>query len=219
MKKITVVIADDHPIVISGVKSLLSMQSDIDIAGEAAGLDAMLELAGELKPDVLLLDISFNDKSSLDYIEEIKNKSPKTKILMLTMHEELPFLREALSRGAAGFLTKRSLYEDLVYAVKSIVKGGTYIHPHMADKLACNICGSGNAPDKSAEEILWMSLSKREQEVLVGVAKGLSNKEIGLNHDLSEKTVATYRLRGLAKIKISNKANLLELCLKLGHIK
>ena len=219
MKKITVVIADDHPIVISGIKSLLSMQNDIDIAGEAAGLDAMLELVEKLKPDVLLLDISFNDKSSLDYIDEIKSKSPETKILMLTMHEELSFLREALSRGAAGFLTKRSLYEDLIYAVKSIINGGTYIHPHMADKLACNIWNSRNAPDKSADEILWMSLSKREQEVLVGVAKGLSNKEIGLNHNLSEKTVATYRLRGLAKIKISNKANLLDICLKLGYIK
>ncbi len=222
MKKITVAIADDHPIVISGLKSLLSLQPEIEIVGDVVDIDLLFELIEKHKPDILLLDISFNEKSSLDYIKEIKNKSSKTKILILTMHEELSLLREALSKGAAGFLSKRSIYEDLLYAVKSIINGGTYIHPLMAEKLAHTVYDGGSNDmnlSKDPEQILWALLSRREQEVLIGVAKGLSNKEIGLQYDLSEKTVATYRLRGLAKLKISNKTDLLDLCLKLGYIK
>ena len=222
MKKITVAIADDHPIVISGLKSLLSLQPEIEIVGDVVDIDLLFELIEKHKPDILLLDISFNEKSSLDYIKEIKNKSPKTKILILTMHEELSLLREALSKGASGFLSKRSIYEDLLYAVKSIINGGTYIHPLMAEKLAHTVYDGGSndmSLSKDPEQVLWALLSRREQEVLIGVAKGLSNKEIGLQYDLSEKTVATYRLRGLAKLKISNKTDLLDLCLKLGYIK
>ncbi|MHB1680959.1 MAG: response regulator [bacterium] len=219
MKKIKILIADDHPILILGLKSLLSPQSDIDIVGDAADLDILLELTEKHKPDILLLDISFTDKSSLDYIPEIKNKSAETKILILTMHEELLFLQEALDKGACGFLIKRSIYEDLIYAIKSVINGGTYIHPLMAEKLTYNMYNNMDMHNESNEKILWQSLSKREQEVLVGVARGLSNKEIGIKYDLSEKTVATYRLRGLAKLKISNKTNLLDLCLKLGYIK
>lgn len=222
MKKITVAIADDHPIVISGLKSLLSLQPEIEIVGDVVDIDLLFELIEKHKPDILLLDISFNEKSSLDYINEIKNKSPRTKILILTMHEELSLLREALSKGASGFLSKRSIYEDLLYAVKSIINGGTYIHPLMAEKLAHTVYDGGSndiSLSKDPEQVLWALLSRREQEVLIGVAKGLSNKEIGLQYDLSEKTVATYRLRGLAKLKISNKTDLLDLCLKLGYIK
>ena len=222
MKKITVAIADDHPIVISGLKSLLSLQPEIEIVGDVVDIDLLFELIEKHKPDILLLDISFNEKSSLDYIKEIKNKSSKTKILILTMHEELSLLREALSKGASGFLSKRSIYEDLLYAVKSIINGGTYIHPLMAEKLAHTVYDGGSndiSLSKDPEQVLWALLSRREQEVLIGVAKGLSNKEIGLQYDLSEKTVATYRLRGLAKLKISNKTDLLDLCLKLGYIK
>lgn len=222
MKKITVAIADDHPIVISGLKSLLSLQPEIEIVGDVVDIDLLFELIEKHKPDILLLDISFNEKSSLDYINEIKNKSPRTKILILTMHEELSLLREALSKGASGFLSKRSIYEDLLYAVKSIINGGTYIHPLMAEKLAHTVYDGGSndiSLSKDPEQVLWALLSRREQEVLIGVAKGLSNKEIGLQYDLSEKTIATYRLRGLAKLKISNKTDLLDLCLKLGYIK
>ena len=222
MKKITVAIADDHPIVISGLKSLMSLQSEIDLVGDTADIKLLSGLVEKYKPDILLLDISFGETSGLDYIVTVKEKSPLTRVLVLTMHEELSLLREALSKGAAGFLSKRSIYEDLLYAVKSIINGGTYIHPLMAEKLAHTVYDGGSAGiafNKEPEEILWASLSRREQEVLIGVAKGLSNKEIGLQYDLSEKTVATYRLRGLAKLKISNKTNLLDLCLKLGLVK
>ena len=222
MKKITVAIADDHPIVISGLKSLMSLQSEIDLVGDTADIELLSGLVEKYKPDILLLDISFGETSGLDYIVTVKEKSPSTRVLVLTMHEELSLLREALSKGAAGFLSKRSIYEDLLYAVKSIINGGTYIHPLMAEKLAHTVYDGGSAGiafNKEPEEILWASLSRREQEVLIGVAKGLSNKEIGLQYDLSEKTVATYRLRGLAKLKISNKTNLLDLCLKLGLVK
>lgn len=223
MKKIKIGIADDHPIVLSGIKSLLSLQQDIEITGEALDIGELFEVLENSKPDILILDISFSDKSGLDYILDLKSASPDTKILILTMHEELTFLQEALSKGASGFLTKRSIYEDLVYAIKSIMNGGIYIHPIMADKLASNVYElnlSADSPKgKNEDELLWDSLSKREQEVLVGVAKGLSNKEIAHNYNLSEKTIATYRLRGLAKLKIFNKTNLLELCLKLGFIK
>ena len=222
MKKITVAIADDHPIVISGLKSLMSLQSEIDLVGDTADIKLLSGLVEKYKPDILLLDISFGETSGLDYIVTVKEKSPLTRVLVLTMHEELSLLREALSKGAAGFLSKRSIYEDLLYAVKSIINGGTYIHPLMAEKLAHTVYDGGSdgiALSKDPEQILWALLSRREQEVLIGVAKGLSNKEIGLQYDLSEKTVATYRLRGLAKLKISNKTNLLDLCLKLGLVK
>ena len=222
MKKITVAIADDHPIVISGLKSLMSLQPEIELVGDTADIELLPGLVEKYKPDILMLDISFSEKSGLNYIGAIKEKSPSTRVLVLTMHEELSLLREALSKGAAGFLSKRSIYEDLLYAVKSIINGGTYIHPLMAEKLAHTVYDGGSNDiglSKDPEQILWALLSRREQEVLIGVAKGLSNKEIGLQYDLSEKTVATYRLRGLAKLKISNKTDLLDLCLKLGYIK
>ncbi len=223
MKKITIAIADDHPVVVIGLKSILSLESEIDIVGNVLDINLLLEFIKNHKPDILLLDISFKEKNSLDYIKEIKNESPKTKILILTMHEELSFLQEALIKGAAGFLPKCSINEDLLYAIKSLISGGIYIHPVMAEKLAQVVYNEDNiandtGKNRNPEEILWSSLSRREHEVLIGVAKGFSNKEIGLQCNLSEKTVATYRLRGFAKLRIINKTKLLELCLKLGLI-
>ncbi len=207
---ITVVIVDDHSILLSTLKIFLDTQEGINVSGTTNDALHAVELIKVKTPDVVLLDISMPKISGIDLIPKIKKISPNSKILILTMFEDKQYMQKVLEAGASGFLVKKAMDYDLVYAIKTVARGETYVHPSMLEDFIAN---KSSASDDvfSREETLWEALSKREKEVMIGVAQGFTNKEIAEKHFLSEKTVATYRSRGMEKLGFSSKSQLIDL--------
>ncbi len=184
MKPITIAIVDDHAIVRSGIKMLIDAQSDMRVIGEADDPASTLDLLSRTTPDVLLLDIALARTSGLRLLKELREKFSNLRILMLTMHTNLAFVRSALSTGAAGFLLKQAADTDLLTAVRAVARGGTFIDPRLARELFS--AGTSTQPD---------ALSTREREVVKLLAQGFGNQQIAARLCVSVKTVETYRAR------------------------
>jgi DNA-binding NarL/FixJ family response regulator len=203
---IRLLIVDDHPLLLSGLGMLLNAETDLDVAGVADSGKTALDLAKELQPDIILLDISLRDTSGLQLLPELLRLAPQSRILMLTMHEDQQYLKDAMAAGASGFLLKKCLDVDLLYAIRLVMRGQIYIHPAMMPE----ILAATEKKTTSPEEMLWQSLSKREQQVSLGVAMGHTSREIGEQYFLSEKTVSTYRARAMTKLGIETRAELVK---------
>lgn len=206
-EKIRILVVDDHPVLLSGLSLLLNAETDMEVAGTSDTGTKALALAKELQPDIVLLDISLPGTSGLFLLPEILRQAPKTRVLMLTMHEEHQYLKEALAKGAMGFMLKKCLDVDLLYAIRLVMRGQIYIHPAMMP----DILASQGKGAVSSEERLWLLLSQREQQVMLAVAMGFTSKEIAEQLFLSDKTVATYRSRAMAKLGLETRAELVEL--------
>lgn len=204
---ITILIVDDHPLLLSGLGLLLEREPDMEVRGLADTAPLALKLAVELRPDVILLDISLHHDSGLRILPELLQASPSSRVIMLTMHEDRQYLKEALAKGARGFLLKKGLDIDLMYAIRAVMHGEMFIHPSMMQEMF----GGPREEASSPEEQLWRSLSQREQQVVLGVVRGFTSKEIAEQLLLSEKTVATYRARAMIKLGIESRAELVEL--------
>ncbi|MGV1098394.1 response regulator [Thiovibrio sp. JS02] len=212
MNRTRILIIDDHQLLSSGLAMLLGAEKDLEVTGQADGPAAALGLAGEQQPDIVLLDISLPGRSGLDLIPELLALSPRSRIIIMTMHEEQQYLQRALEGGARGFVLKKGGGGDLLYAIRAVMKGDTYIQPSMlADfiKTAETADKEGRAIASAAEQ-LWRLLSQREQQIVLGVAKGYTGREIAEQHFLSEKTVATYRSRAMAKLGLATRAELVD---------
>ena len=203
---IRILVVDDHPVLLSGLSLLLNAEADMEVAGTADSGPKALAKAKALQPDIVLLDISLPGTSGLLLLPEILRQAPKTRILMLTMHEDHQYLKEALAKGAKGFILKKCLDVDLLYAIRSVMRGQMYIHPAMMP----DILAEQGKEAASPEEMLWLSLSNREQQVMLAVAMGFTSREAAEQHFLSEKTVATYRSRAMAKLGLETRAELVE---------
>jgi len=207
----TILIVDDHNIVVSGLRMLIEIHKMFKVVADANNATDAIDLTQKLKPDIIILDISLPGISGLDIISRLKQISNESKILILTMHENQIYIQKALEEGASGYILKHAADEDLIYALKTIIKGEIYIQPHLVVKIYIKKKQSY----KTRDEIIWETLSEREKEVAILVAKGFTNKEIGEKLFLSEKTVATYRMRALAKLEM-DKTKLLNLIIKLN---
>jgi len=205
-KMIRIFVVDDHPVLLSGLSLLLNAEPDMEVAGTADSGYKALTLVKELQPDIVLLDISLPGTSGLVLLPEILRQAQKTRVLMLTMHEDHQYLKEAVAKGAKGFILKKCLDVDLLYAIRAVMRGQMYIHPAMMPDILAGQ-DKGTAPP---EEMLWLSLSNREQQVMLAVAMGFTSREIAEQHFLSEKTVATYRSRAMAKLGLETRAELVE---------
>lgn len=207
---ITIILVDDHSILLATLKIFLDTQEGISVIGTTNDALHAVELIKAKTPDVVLLDISMPKISGIDLIPKIKKVSPASKILILTMFEDKQYMQKVLDAGASGFLVKKAMDYDLVYAIKTVARGETYVHPSMLEDFMINK-NKTSADALSREEALWDALSNREKEVMIGVAHGFTNKEIAEKHFLSEKTVATYRSRGMEKLGFENKSELIDL--------
>jgi DNA-binding NarL/FixJ family response regulator len=203
---IRILVVDDHPVLLSGLSLLLNAEPDMEVAGTADSGPKALAQAKELQPDIVLLDISLPGTSGLLLLPEILRQAPKTRVLMLTMHEDHQYLKEAVAKGAKGFILKKCLDVDLLYAIRSVMRGQMYIHPAMMP----DILAEQERGTASPEELLWLSLSTREQQVMLAVTMGYTSREIAEQHFLSEKTVATYRSRAMAKLGLETRAELVD---------
>jgi|DewCreStandDraft_4_1066084.scaffolds.fasta_scaffold13586_5 two-component system response regulator NreC len=201
--KIKILIADDHTILRSGLKLMLENEKNLKLIGEAATGEETIKKTLKLKPDILILDISFPDINGLEIAKKILSKFTELKILILTMYEAEEYLKEFLKIGVRGFVIKKAADSELINAINAIYNGNVYIHSSMAKVL------------KESEKKI---LSKRELQVLINLAQGKTNKEIANTLNISIKSVETYRKRICVKLKLDNRAALTEYAIKKGLI-
>jgi len=202
-----VLIADDHAVFRRGLRETLAEAFSRVTFGEARTAQETLEQVRRQDWDVVILDISMPGKSGLDILEDLKRLRPRMPILLLSMHPEQQFARRALKSGAAGYLTKDSVTEELKEAVKKIVGGGRYVSATLAEKLAVDLRQGADTP-------LYELLSDREFQVLRMIASGKTVKDIAEDLSLSVKTVSTYRGRILEKTGMKTNAELIRYALE-----
>lgn len=214
MKTIHILLADDHAILRAGLHSLLDDQADMEVVGEAKNGGDALELAESLRPDVILLDLAMPGLGGLEALPLLRQRAPAVRILILTMHDDETYLREALASGANGYILKKAIDSELRDAIRAVARGETYIHSSLTHKLLGDILP--NQPSAESETDVWDSLSEREFEVLRLVALGHTNAEIADVLSISTKTVETYRARGMEKLNLHTRAELVRVALKRG---
>ena len=211
--KISVLLADDHVVLRSGLALLLNGQTELEVVGEAStGIEAINQ-ATELQPDLILLDLNMPGLNGLDALPTIKQEAPDSKILILTMHNDPEYLRQAIKMGASGYILKKAADTELLSAMQAVLQGGIYVHPSMTKDLLTDFFPEqGQDGDKD----VWETLSPRERQVLRLVALGHTSAEIAEQLSLSAKTVETYRYRGMEKLGLQTRATLVRFALKRG---
>lgn len=199
---IKIFVADDHSLIREGIKNIISREYDMSVVGETADPLKIIELTQQIKPDLLILDLSMPGKSGLDVLKEIKSVSPETKVLIMTMLPEDQFAKRTLKAGASGYLTKDSAPDELVSAIRKIINGKKYISPSLAEKLADDL-------DETSPKEPHELLSDREFQVLKMIAAGKSQTEIADELSIGISTVNTYRARILEKLNLHTNAELI----------
>jgi DNA-binding NarL/FixJ family response regulator len=199
-----VFLADDHPVVLAGIKSLLSCDPELVIVGEARDGQTALQMAIELEPDVVILDLSMPGLKGVDVTRELLAQRADCKVLVLTVHEDRSYLRKLIEVGAAGYVLKRSASEDLLRAIHAVAAGGIYLDPAIAGQL---IDTSGNRSREPAAGG-GAELSEREIKVLRLTALGHSNKAIAAILEISVKSVETYKARAMDKLGFRSRVEL-----------
>jgi two-component system response regulator NreC len=202
---ITVVLADDHEVVRAGIKMVLESEPDIEVVAEAGDAESAARYVLGHKPAVLVLDLTMPEGSGLDAIPKVREASPETAIVVLTMQEEPAFARQALQAGARGYVIKHSAASELVQALRQVVAGDTYINPSLGARLAAE----PPTPDKPPDD-----LTPREVEVLGLLALGYMNPEIAEQLVLSVRTVETHRANIQRKTGTSTRAELVAYAIK-----
>ena len=204
-----ILVADDHPIVRQGLKKILSEHPDLTVADEAGtGKDVLIKV-GKKDFDIVLLDISMPGRNGLDILKEIKIKKPKLPVLVLSIYPEDQYAVRVLKLGAAGYLTKESVPEELVAAIRKVSRGHKYVSNSLAEKLATDLAMN---TEKSPHE----NLSDREYQVMSMIASGKRLKEVAEELSLSIKTISTYRSRIMEKMNMKNNAELIRYALQNG---
>jgi two-component system, NarL family, invasion response regulator UvrY len=202
-----ILIADDHAVFRRGLRETLSEAFSKIVFGEASTAQETLEFVRRQDWDAIILDISMPGKSGLDILDDLRRSRPRIPVLLLTMHPEQQFARRALKAGAAGYLTKDSVPDELKGAIKKIVAGGRYVSATLAEKLAVDLRQGADMP-------IHELLSDREFQVLRMIASGKSVKEVADELSLSVKTVSTYRSRILEKTGMKTNADLIRYALQ-----
>jgi two-component system response regulator NreC len=203
----TVVIADDHAVVRSGLKTLLDAEPGFEVTGEARDVRSAMTYVRAQRPDVLVLDLNMPGDPSLPAIPELLEASPETGIVVLTMQNDPAFAREALRAGALGYVLKESANAELVAAVHAATEGRTYLQPQLGARLAAEPL----KPDIRDDD-----LSERETEVLQLIALGHTNTEIAEQLYLSVRTVESHRAHIQQKLRLSTRAELVRYALEHG---
>jgi DNA-binding NarL/FixJ family response regulator len=214
MKRIRVLLADDHQIVRDGLKLLINNHPEMQVVGEAANGKEVLQQARQLKPDVVVMDLSMPELNGLQATQRLVSELPQVRVVALTGHEDESYLNQLCKAGASGYLLKRSAGEELIHALGSVARGGVYFDPGLAAKALARQMKSATLPRDSAAA----DLSEREKEVLSLLAWGYSNKEIADQLKLSIKTVETYKARVSEKLQLRTRTEMVRYALRQGWL-
>jgi DNA-binding NarL/FixJ family response regulator len=209
---IKILLADDHAIVRDGLRRSLQQEQDMEVVGQAKDGLTTIQLARELSPDVVLMDISMPDINGMDTCREITRDFPNIKVIGLSMHSAKRFVSEMFKAGACGYLPKNCEFDELASAIRSVMAGKTYLSPAITDVVVDNFVRVSAEENNS----VFFTLTKRERQVLQLMAEGKTTKQIGQSLHISPKTVEAHRLRVMEKLNINNVAQLTKYAIQEG---
>ena len=198
MERVTILVADDHPVVRQGLRTFLATQEDLDVVGEAATCTEAAERAAELRPDVVLLDLVMPGGDGIEAARKIRTASPHSKVIVLTSYPDDATVLPALEAGAAGYLLKDVEPQELAEGVRRVHRGESLLHPAVAPRVIREAVGPGTASAREA-------LTPRELDVLRLLARGLPNKLIARELGIAERTVKTHVSSILAKLGVTDR--------------
>jgi two-component system, NarL family, response regulator NreC len=212
-RRIRILLADDHTVLRSGLRALLSAQADLEVAGEAADGAEALRLAHTIKPDVVVMDIGMPGVSGIDATARIRRELPSTRVLILSMHDDQGYLRQALRAGATGYVLKKAADTELLAAIRAAARGEVFLDPSLAKGFVEDV-----VLPKAQEPGIPM-LSDREREVLHLLARGHTNQQVADRLCIGVKSVETYKARLMEKLGIKGRAELVRYALTHGLLK
>jgi two-component system response regulator NreC len=215
VQKIRLLVADDHPVVRAGLRMLLAAQPDMDVVGEAVDGESAVERALALRPDVVVMDVAMEGMDGLAATREIVSRLPRTKVVILTMHNNEEYLRQALDAGATGYVLKEAVDTEIAVAIRVVHRGEVFLYPSFTRVLLGDLVETGEPEDQSQQDGYEL-LSEREREVLRLVALGDTNREIAERLFLSVRTVETYRARLMEKLNLKSRGELVRYALRKG---
>lgn len=200
---IRIALVDDHALVRDGIRALLAVRPSFDVVGEAQDGPEAIELCGRVSPDILLVDIGLKEMNGLELTRLLRAQYPDIKILILSMYDNQEYIATSIRAGASGYVLKNAPSREIVAAIEAIAAGGTFYSAEVALKLA------SKKPDET-------ELTPRESQVLVGLAKGLDNKTIARELEISVRTVETHRLSIRRKLNVDKPAGLVKYAMEHG---
>jgi DNA-binding NarL/FixJ family response regulator len=209
-KSIRVLVADDHMIVRTGIRHVVESEPDLEVVGEASSGAEALSLAAKLHPDVVVLDISMPDQSGLEVAARLQSGNGGPRVLILSMHDNPEYVLESVRAGAHGYLLKDTAGTELRDAIRAVCRGESYFSPPVASRLSAAV-RSEHASNHALDQ-----LTSREREVLLGVVRGRTNKQIAADLGISHRTVETHRESLMRKLQIHSVAELTRFAIEAG---
>jgi DNA-binding NarL/FixJ family response regulator len=212
MTKLRILLAEDHKVMREGLRMVINQEANMEVVGEADNGLAAIALTQELRPDVVVMDVSMPDLNGLKATETLKKTLPETKVLILTRHTDSSYVQQLLRSGASGYVLKQSASEELVRAIKRVAAGQTYLDPAITEHVV------GSSTSGRASSSAGKSLSKREEDVLRYVALGFLTKEIASRLQISMKTVETHKANAMSKMGMHSRIDIVRYAVLQGWL-
>lgn len=202
---IRILLADDHAVVRAGLRALLAAEPDFELVGEAEDGYQVPQMVARLHPDLVLMDVSMPGQGGIDALRLVKEMSPGTRVLMLTVHEDDTLMRRAIRAGASGYVVKRAAESELINAIRAVGRGDIYIHPSMTRALLKDLVSPSPVTYSHQD-----TLTHREIEVLRLIARGYTNNQIAKELNISARTVEGHRANLMSKLELHSRVELVE---------
>jgi DNA-binding NarL/FixJ family response regulator len=209
-----ILLAEDHTLFRAGIFALLARESDLEVVGETDNGKEAVRLAGELSPDLILMDLNMPGTNGLEAIRLIHKRYPAIRILIVTMHRNEEYVHETMRAGANGYLLKSATHDELLLAVRSVLSGKTYLSPDIASQVIHKYLGGGFESGSAG----WNSLTLRERQVLKLIGEGRQNRDIALYMSLSVKTVEKHRSNLMRKLDLHNSSTVTAFAIQKGLV-
>src|SRR5260221_13821153 len=203
MTKVRVLLVEDHKVMREGLRMVVNREPNMEVVGEADNGFAAITLTQELRPDVVVMDVSMPELNGLKATEMLKTRLPGTKVLILTRHTDSSYVQQLLRSGASGYVLKQSASEELVRAIQRVAGGQKHLDPAITDQVVSSVCGESGSRGSRGNR-----LSRREEDVLRLVALGFLNKEIADRFQISIKTVETHKANAMSKMGMSSRIDI-----------
>lgn len=215
LNKYRIMLADDHALIRHGIRNIISLARHLEVVEEVSDSDTLLDVLPRMEVDLLVLDISMPKINGIELTEIVKKRYPKLKILILTMHQNIRFLRRAIAAGADGYLVKTDTGQEILSAIDQIRQGQTYISPSLKSEFSEDMLESYRDASSSRA---FKDLTRREKQVLSFVVAGMTSKQMARELNLSPRTVDHHRASLLRKFKLKNSVDLVNFAIKNGYV-